>query len=77
MVKKNNRNNDDVKFPKNNRNRIAVEKWTIDIASLWKLTIVEVYTVAWATWPERPKDANDEVKSPEGPPARCQGPESP
>ena len=30
-------------FSKNNRNRIAVEKWTIDIVSLWKLTIVEVY----------------------------------
>ena len=29
---------------KNNRYRIAVEKWTIDIASLWKLTIAEVYT---------------------------------
>ena len=28
---------------KNNRYRIAVEKWTIDIASLWKLTIAEVY----------------------------------
>ena len=30
-------------FSKNNRYRIAVEKWTIDIASLWKLTIAEVY----------------------------------
>ena len=47
MVKKNNRNDGDVKpFQKINRYRIAVEKWTIDIASLWKLTIVEVYTVA-------------------------------
>ena len=30
-------------FSKNNRYRIADEKWTIDIASLWKFTIVEVY----------------------------------
>ena len=30
-------------FSKNNRYCIAVEKWTIDIASLWKLTIAEVY----------------------------------
>ena len=30
-------------LPKNNRYRIVVEKWTINIASLWKLTIVEVY----------------------------------
>ena len=30
---------------KNNRYRIAVEKWTIDIASLWKLTIAEVYSL--------------------------------
>ena len=29
---------------KNNQYRIAVEKWTIDIASLWKLTIAEVYS---------------------------------
>ena len=29
---------------KNNLYRIAVEKWTIDIASLWKLTIAEVYS---------------------------------
>ena len=28
---------------KKNRHHIAVEKWTIDIASLWKLTIIEVY----------------------------------
>ena len=28
---------------KNNRYHIAVEKGTIDIASLWKLTIAEVY----------------------------------
>ena len=37
---------------KNNRHRIAVEKWTIDIASLWKLTIVEVYggTLEWEGW---------------------------
>ena len=28
---------------KKNRYRIAVEKWTIVIASLWKLTIAEVY----------------------------------
>ena len=30
-------------FSKNNQYRIAVEKWTINIASLWKLTIAEVY----------------------------------
>ena len=30
---------------KKNRYRIAVEKWTIDIASLWKLTIAEVLCV--------------------------------
>ena len=30
-------------LPKNNRYRITVEKWTINIASLWKLTIAEVY----------------------------------
>ena len=30
-------------FSKNTQYRIAVEKWTIDIASLWKLSIFEVY----------------------------------
>ena len=44
MVKENNRNDGDVKRFQNTRYRIAVEKWTIDIASLWKLTIAEVYT---------------------------------
>ena len=32
---------------------------------------------AWVTRPERPKGAKDEVKKPEGPPARSRGPESP
>ena len=32
---------------------------------------------AWVTQPERPKGAKDEVKRPEGPPARSQGPEGP
>ena len=32
---------------KNNQYRIAVEKWTIDIASLWKLTIVEVFAIKY------------------------------
>ena len=49
MVKENDHNNGDVnlfqKFSKNNRYRIAVEKWTIDITSLWKLTIAGVYLV--------------------------------
>ena len=31
-------------FSKNNRYRIAVEKWSINIASLWKLTTIEVYS---------------------------------
>ena len=30
---------------------------------------------AWVTQPERPKGVKDEVKRPEGPPARSQGPE--
>ena len=30
----------------------------------------------WFTQPERPKGAKDEVKRPEGPPARSQGPGS-
>ena len=34
-------------------------------------------TFAWVTWPERPKCAKDDVKSPEGPPAGSQGPEGP
>ena len=32
---------------------------------------------AWVTRPERPKGAKDEVKRPEGPPPRSQGPEGP
>ena len=32
---------------------------------------------AWVTQPERLKGAKDEVKRPEGPPARSQGPEGP
>ena len=32
---------------------------------------------AWVTRPERPKGAKDEVKMPEGPPIRSQGPEGP
>ena len=34
-------------------------------------------TDAWVTPPERPKGAKDEVKRPEGPPARSRGPEGP
>ena len=34
-------------------------------------------TDAWVTRPERPKGAKDEVKRPEGPPARSGGPEGP
>ena len=33
--------------------------------------------IEWVTRPERPKDAKDEVKRPEGPPARSRGPEGP
>ena len=36
-----------------------------------------VVTFAWVTRPERPKGAKDEVKRPEGPPARSRGPEGP
>ena len=32
---------------------------------------------AWVTRPERPKAVKDEVKRPEGAPARSQGPEGP
>ena len=32
---------------------------------------------ACVPWPERPKGAKDEVKRPEGPPARSWGPEGP
>ena len=32
---------------------------------------------AWVTRPECPKGAKDEVKRPEGPPARSRGPEGP
>ena len=38
-------------FSKNHRYRIAVEKWTIDIASLWKLTFAEVYNSR--SWQEK------------------------
>ena len=34
-------------------------------------------TDPWVTRPERPKGAKDEVKRPEGPSARSQGPEGP
>ena len=34
-------------------------------------------TVTWVTRPERPKGAKDEVKRPQGPPARSRGPEGP
>ena len=34
-----------------------------------------VVTSAWVTRPERLKGAKDEVKRPEGPPTRSQGPE--
>ena len=37
-------------FSKNNRYRIAVETWTIGIASLWKLTIAEVLTTRSKTY---------------------------
>ena len=34
-------------------------------------------TGPWVTRPERPKGVKDEVKRPEGPPARSRGPEGP
>ena len=44
-------------FSKDNRYRITVEKWTIDIASLWKLTIAEVLYQILAAEGSSPLDA--------------------
>ena len=50
------------------------------MGSTWehaKLDILKFIEIRITLLPERPKGAKDEVKRPEGPPARSRGPEGP
>ena len=62
-----------VKIAKNDQNGLEWSKiWSKIVQNYpkwWKPSKKKLY------WPERPKGAKDEVKKPEGPPARIWGPE--
>ena len=59
-------------------NPYIIDLCVIDSCSIGVKVEKEVLVnFAWVTRPERPKGAKDEVKMPEGPPIRSQGPEGP
>ena len=59
-------------------NSYIIDLWIIYSCIIGVEVEKEVLVIfAWVAQPERPKGAKDEVKRPEGPSARSQGPEGP